>query len=85
MRIKSPKSIVKRPKPKNKKSVRPNSLPHQSNQNKFDNLKRERRKLRAAENVTKAPLKGHLKQRGQLVGRRIANLQNEKKNRLVEK
>jgi hypothetical protein len=78
MRIKSPKSIVNRPKPK--KSARPSSLPRQSHQNKLGNLKRERRKLRAAENVTKDPLKGHLKQRGQLVGRRIANIQNEKKN-----
>ncbi len=79
MKIKSPKSIVSRPNAKRKTAKIQASPPSQTNRTRLNHLKQKRRKLRAAENVTKDPLKGHLKQRGQLVGRRIGNLQNENK------
>ncbi len=66
----------------NKQSTATNSLQadkKQIQQRQLQQSVRERRRLRAAEYCAEKPVKDHLQSRGELVGRRIADLQSKLK------
>jgi len=66
----------------NKQSAATNSLQtnkQQIQQHQLQQSIQERRRLRAAEYCAEKPVKGHLQSRGELVGRRIADLQSKLK------
>jgi hypothetical protein len=51
------------------------------NKQQLQQIIRERQKLKAAEYLTKDPLRSHIKQRGELVSRRIAQFQRKNPGR----
>jgi hypothetical protein len=81
------KSTLYRLRPQPKKGKAPSGQTHSHNQSQRSSSQlqrtiKERQRLKAAEHSAKEPVKKHLKNRGNLVGRRIANLQrNQEKNR----
>ncbi|MEA2056336.1 MAG: hypothetical protein U9O78_01295 [Patescibacteria group bacterium] len=77
MRIKSPKNIVSKPKPSKPQQAKASftSTRNGYSQPNLNQLKQKRFKLKAAEHASHGSLKKNLQKRGQLVGRRIADLQ----------
>ncbi len=59
----------------------PDSKQTKMNKQQLQQAIRERQKLKAAEYSTKDPLRSHIKQRGDLVGRRIAQFQRKNPGR----
>ncbi len=71
-----------RPQTKKSKSSKPTQKHRNQTQQSSSQLQRsikERQRLKTAEYGAKDPIKKHLKNRGNLVSRRIANLQQQEK------
>ncbi len=85
MKIKSKPHIVKRAQPKSDAGQENESGQNRQTDSKDSDLSthelrqaiRERQRLKAAEYTARDPVKTHLKQRGELVGRRIAHYQRK--------
>ncbi len=82
MKIKSSPRIIKRPDPVPGKSQanRPDIQTSQIKENQYKQAIRERQRLKAAEYSSKDPIRSHVKQRGDLVSRRIAHFQRKNPN-----
>lgn len=75
MRIKSPKSIVSRPTPTQTNQTTTSHNPVGSNQSDLKRLMQERLRLKAAEHASFGSIKKNLQRKGDIVGRRIGDLQ----------
>jgi hypothetical protein len=85
MKIKSTPRTTSRPQDPNSQQNAPNkpldSQQTKMNKQQLQQIIRERQKLKAAEYLTKDPLRSHIKQRGELVSRRIAQFQRKNPGR----
>ena len=73
MKRNSPLSILSRVK---KNNTRVNSSGRTQIESSLNQAINQRRKLKAAEHVTNDPIQSHVKKRGEMVGRRIGQLQS---------
>lgn len=82
MKIKSTPHITKRPDPVpgDNQADRPDTQSSKINYEQYKQAVRERQRLKAAEYATNDPIRSHVKQRGDLVSRRIAHFQRKNPN-----
>lgn len=77
MKVTPPLSILNRAK-KSKSATPSSSSNHRTQvQSSLNQAISQRRKLKAAEYATSDPIQSHIKKRGELIGRRIGQLQSK--------